>query len=379
MKRARCALGLIAFGLFVAGRPVGAEEPAAEDAGAGEPQLEEAPAPAPPVQQPEPSPAATTRVTAADAGHGITLFGELLFLKPTFDDTYFAIASPSQGTASGPFQAPPTGQRVNDDFDFEPAFRIGAAYQLPKSDRRVELAYTRLQAEATESVSGNFLWATRGAPDFAFTFGPNTGGYAGSASADIDTDYQRIDAHVALPWRVSDLDVGLDLGLEWADFRVGEEYVYVDNGLGAVGRVVAASRSWGVGPEAGLALGYEVRELLGLPGAFSLRAGSSVGLLLGETHTRAVADRTLPRFFYSVRDDDTSRVLTVIHARVGMGYQLPLADRITAAFGVGYQIDTHLNGLSRIEFPDDVGRGLASTDYYNFDLQGVYASFGVSF
>ena len=72
-------------------------------------------------------------------------------------------------------------------------------------------------------------------------------------------------------------------------------------------------------------------------------------------------------------------MLTVIHARVGVGYEVPLADRIAATVGVGYQIDTHLRGLTRMEFVDDVGRGLASTDYYDFDLQGVYASIGVVF
>jgi hypothetical protein len=69
----------------------------------------------------------------------------------------------------------------------------------------------------------------------------------------------------------------------------------------------------------------------------------------------------------------------VIHARVGIGYEIPLANRIAARVGLGYQIDSHLRGLTRVEFLDDVGQSLASTDYYDFDLQGVYASFGVAF
>ncbi|MGH7336466.1 MAG: Lpg1974 family pore-forming outer membrane protein [Myxococcota bacterium] len=371
MKRGACALGMVLMGLWLGG-PVAAQESESAD-----PPAEAAdvmPAPPAPAEEaaPAPTPAAAAPAAAVEGTRGITVFGELLFLKPTLDDTYFAISSP----APTPFTDPPSGHRVNGDFDFEPAFRIGAGYEFAESGREVELSYTRLDAEASETVSGSFLWATRGSPNFTFTFGANTGGYSGSASAEIDAQYQRIDAHVTLPLEVSDIDLGLSLGFEWADFRVGEDYVYVDTGAGRVGKVTAASRSWGIGPEVGLGLDYEICEPWDIPGVFSLRAGSSVGLLLSETHTRA---SQLGAATFSARDDETSRVITALHARVGVGYAMPLADRIEATFGVGYQIDTHLRGLSRIEFVDDVGRSLATTDYQDFDLQGVYLSFGVVF
>ena len=264
------------------------------------------------------------------------------------------------------------------EFDYEPAFRIGAGYEFAESGRAVELSYTRLEADASESVSGQFLWATRGSPDFVVAFGPSTEGYPGSASADIDAEYQQIDLHVTQPWDLAGLDVGLQFGFEWADFRVGEEFVYVDTDTGFVGRVVAASRTWGIGPELGLGLGYEIGEPWEIPGALSLRAGSSIGLLLSETNTRA-SEVFVGAPVFTVRDEQTSRVLTVIHARVGIGYEVPLADRIAATVGVGYQIDSHLRGLTRVQFVDDVGQSLASTDYYDFDLQGVYATFGVVF
>jgi hypothetical protein len=367
MKRSACALGLVMIGFWVAGDPIAAEEAPADEVA---PADQVAPAEVPPAE------VAPADVAPASTRAGQPrVFGELLFLKPTLDDTYFAVVSPAQGPpAPSPFG--PSGQRVNDDFDYEPAFRIGAGYEFAESAREVELSYTRLDADASESVSGSFLWATRGTPDFNLAFGPNTGGYAGSASADIDAQYQRIDAHVTQVWHLSDLELGLSFGFEWADFRVGEDYVYVDTGSGLVGTVTAASRSWGIGPEVGLGLDYEICEPWEIPGAFSLRAGSSIGLLLSETHTRAGQRGVLP---FTLQDDETSRVLTTIHARVGVGYEVPVADRIAATVGVGYQIDSHLRGLTRMEFVDDVGRGLVTTDYYDFDLQGVYATFGVVF
>jgi hypothetical protein len=210
-------------------------------------------------------------------------------------------------------------------------------------------------------------------------FGGNPpGGYQGSASADIDADYQRIDAHVTQPWQLAGIDLGLQFGFEWADYRVGERDTYVDTGAGRTGSVSAASRTWGIGPEVGLALAYEIPEPLDVPGTFRLQAGSSLGLLLSETNTRTSGE-ILGASVFGLSDDESSRVLTAIHARVGLGYLIPVSERIAAALGVGYQIDTHLNGLSRIQFVDDVGRGLATTQHDDFDLQGVYLSLGVAF
>lgn len=380
MKRSTCALGLVVVGLWVTGGRIDAQETPPEEVTPAE-QVAPAEVPPPEVAPPEVAPAdvapagvapAAVAPASERAGQPV-VFGELLFLKPTLDDTYFAINSPGSGT----FLNAPSGQRVNDEFDYEPAFRIGALYEFPESGREVQLSYTRLDAEASESVSGNFLWATRGSPNFVVAFGPSTGGYPGSASAEIDAEYQRIDLHVTQPWQLAGLDVGLQLGFEWADFRVGEDYVYADTSTGFVGSVAAASRTWGIGPEVGLGLDYEIAEPWDISGAFLLRAGSSVGLLLSETDTRA--SEMFPGTRFAVRDEQTSRVVTAIHARVGVGYEVPLADRIAATVGVGYQIDTHLRGLTRVGFVDDVGRSIATTDYYDFDLQGVYASFGVVF
>jgi hypothetical protein len=368
MKRSTCALGLVVVGLWLARDPIAAEE-GSDDEAVGEP-VPAAPEPAPPAAQGD-------RAPAREVSPAFTVFGELLFLKPTLDDTYFVIRSSEQGPPS-PSPVGPSGQRKNDEFDLEPAFQIGARYEFADSGRGFELDYTRLDAEATESVSGDFLWATRGTPDFNFAFGPNTGGYTGSASADIDATYQRIDVLVTQPWHVSGLDLGIQFGLEWADFRVGEEYVYVDNGTNLIGRVSAASRSSGVGPALGLGLGYELGAPWNLPGSFSVRAGSSVGLLLSETHTRTAGVLVTAPVF-GLRDDEASRVLTAIHARFGVTYELPLADRIAATIGAGYEIDTYLRGLTRVEFVDDVGKSLAKTTYDDFDLQGLYASFGVVF
>jgi hypothetical protein len=344
MKRCSRALGSWLFALGLASAPVAAEEPAATPPAADTPPAQDEPRAVVP-----------------------RLFAELLFLRPTLDDTAFVIVSRASSTF-------PNGKRESDEFDHEPAFRIGAGYEIGDTGRSVELSYARLEAEATETVGGNSLWATVGHPDFATSFE----NYQGTASADIDADYQRIDLHVTQPWEVSGVDLGIEFGLEWADFRVGEGYRFVNNDTATTGVVSMASRSWGIGPEIGLGLGFEICSSCGIPGAFSLSAGSSLALLLTDTNLRA-SSAASGAPLVSIRDDETSRVIPAIHARAGFSYAVPLAERVAATAGVGYEIDTYLNGLTRASFVDDVGQAIVSTRDYDFDLQGVYLALGVIF
>ena len=337
MKRSSRALGTL-IGLALASGPI-----AAQDA------------------VPEPNAAAAQPAAVP------RLFAELLVVRPTLDDTAFVLKSPASSTF-------PNGKRESAEFDAEAAFRIGAGYTLADTGRDVELSYTRVAADATETVTGDFLWATVGHPDFTTSFE----NYTGSASARIDADYQRIDLHVTQPWQVSGVDLGLEFGLEWADFRVGERYRFENTGTATTGVVRAASRSWGIGPEIGVGLGFEICHACGIPGAFSLSAGSSLALLLADTNTRASSVASGAPLV-SIRDEETSRVLPAIHARAGFSYALPIAERVAATAGVGYQIDTYLNGLTRVAFVDDVGQSLSSTHDHDFDLHGIYASVGVVF
>ena len=362
MKRSVRAFGAVVIGPAIA-------LCVASSAVAEEISVPEEPVPATEPEAATPAPEPEPIATASEHGTVPRVFAELLFVRPTLDDTAFVLSSPESNPEF------PSGHRESAEFDYEPAFRIGAGYTLAESGRSVEISYRRLETEATETLSGEFLWATVGHPIFVSSFED----YTGSASARIDADYQQIDLHVVQPWQVAGLDLGFLFGLEWADFRVGERYRFVNEDTDVTGVASSASRSWGIGPEIGLGLDVEVCGECGIPGgALSLSAGSSLSLLLTDTHTRASsATSVAPRF--SIRDEETSRVLTAIHARAGIAYEVPVADRIAASLGVGYQIDTYLDGLTRAAFVDDVGHSLSSTRDYDFDLQGIYLALGVVF
>ncbi len=357
MKRRSCVFGSVAISLCLGGGPIAAEEsaPAPEI-------VEEESAPVPEVAAPV---AAAEDTGAGNAGsRGFHIVGELLIVQPTLDDSYFVLTAPSSNV--------PSGQRKNNEYDGEPAFRFGVGYAVGDTGRELELGYTWIDAEASETVGGTNLSAALGSPDFASSFED----YAGVASADSEFSFQRIDAQVIQSWDLSDAEFNLRFGVEWVDFRVSEEYVFV-NAVTA-GLVHGASRSWGIGPDVGIGLRYDICQACGIPGVFSLNLGSSVGLVLGETHSRTTELITgvAPN---AVRDDETSRVIPSLHARGGFSYAVPVAERVGLSVNVGYQIDSYLDGARRIAFVDDVADGLASTDSYDVSVQGLYASLGVVF
>ena len=140
------------------------------------------------------------------------------------DDTFFVLKAP----ASTPS---PSGERQNNDLGYNPGFRLGAAYEFPESRRRLELDYRYLDVEQDQRVSGDFLFATVGPPDLTSAFG----NYSGSAKADVDLSYQRLNAAFVQPWTVSDLDVGFRFGFEYAYLQIGQELRYDDLSILGVG------------------------------------------------------------------------------------------------------------------------------------------------
>jgi hypothetical protein len=294
---------------------------------------------------------------------------DFVFLKPSVGDTFFAVANPVSNTV-------PNGDRKNNDPDYEPGFRVAGGYQLPGSGRELELAYTRLAFDQSETLGGSFLFATLGTADFASNFE----NYAGSAESQLDLTYERIDASFAQPVRISDLDLSLHFGIEYASTRLREEYRY--SRAIALGQVGETSRTWGIGPQAGIGLGYELLASQGwLPGDLSVGILSSASLLISQADSRAnnTADFTPgngvvdPTVFLDVTDEDTSRIVPAFHTRLGFTYGMPVMG-LASSVSVGYQLDTYLGMLTQVAYPDDVGDGLATTDTEDFDTQGLYVS-----
>ncbi len=89
------------------------------------------------------------------------LSADFLYFMPTVDDTYFAINSPIIGNFTL------LGTRSNNNFGFNPGFRVGAEYAFCQTRRDIQAFYTYLHAEQTKTISGDNLWATVGSTSFS--------------------------------------------------------------------------------------------------------------------------------------------------------------------------------------------------------------------
>ena len=293
-----------------------------------------------------------------------SLNGEFVYLQPSFDDTYFVLKSSAPSTA-------PRGERESNDAGFSPGFRLGVAYEFPESQRRLTLDYLYLDVENKRTVSGVSLFATRGTPDL-------TGGfenYSGTAKSDLDLSYQRVNAAFLQPWSVSNLDIALRAGLEYAYFQVGQEILYDSGALGAVNE---RSRTWGIGPELGVGLDYHILPDA-IPGDLSLNLLTSLAALVAQsdTHARNVVSGS-PTPLLAVDDEDEMRLVPGLHARLGFSYGLDLSG-LGAALSLGYQLDNYFSALKSVSYPDDVGDALATTEESDFSAQGLYLTATLTF
>lgn len=294
--------------------------------------------------------------------------GEYVFFKPSVDDTYFVTQSPVTTTF-------PNGKTKNNDPDFQSGFRVAAEYGLCECGRSVLFDYLRVQSEQDKTVSGAHLWATNGRSDFTSSFED----YAGSAESHLNTLYERADLLlVQQAGCLCDVEVDLGIGLEYAFLRFQENYRYnVSNGV--AGDIFQKSHTWGIGPQIGFGLNYCLGNIgCWLNGNWSLNLLSSASLLAAETSTKERNALSNTGTILSVVDSSTWRLIPALHARIGFTYEdcCCWGDYELSA---GYEFSSYIRGTARTLYPDDIADGWRQTNYYNFDVQGLYVSAAFKF
>lgn len=301
-----------------------------------------------------------------DAPATFEVFGEFLYLMPTVDDTYFAIVSPVTSAGN------PNGTRVNNNFDFYPGFRVGAVVSPCSNDKEWQTVFTRLRATQNRTVNGSFLWATLGRADFASAYE----NYTGSATSNLDSLYEALEVRFAQNlWNCRGFDVQIRVGVEAAYLRFQENYTYsITDGI--TGTIHDTSRTWGVGPQFGLALNYELFNW-GCNNHFGFFAAGAGSLLTGETKTNETNISNAVSLL-NTTDQDAWRIIPALHAKFGVNYDFSLCN-LDASIGLGYEFNSYIRGSSRVIYPDDIADSLSSNQYFNFDNQGLYVSATVLF
>jgi len=301
------------------------------------------------------------------------VIGEYLYWAPSVDDTYFVIDSPETTSF-------PNGKRKSNDLNFHSGYRVGGDYLFCDCNRAIQVTYTNLNFKQNKTVTGDYLWATNGPVTLTGYFSD----YSGSAKSHIKFEYQNLDAFYAQQlFECCGLDFGVQLGLEAVELKLNETDTYI--GPVETGLVHQHSKTNGIGPKIGFSVGYNLFESTDCDCAsrLSLNFLTAGSLLASDTKAHIDAEVNTDGTSTSVLDVSNKkdwRVIPALHARVGLNYDMVFSC-VEASLEVGYEFTSFLRGLTRTSFPDRlIGvSGMSFSNFYNFDMQGLYVSGNVTF
>lgn len=298
------------------------------------------------------------------------VFGEYLYWQPSVDDTYFVVSSDVDSEFL-------TGTRHNNNFKFDSGYRIGGAYLFENVNRELRLSYTDLKSSKSKTIAGDFLTATNGSPDLI----DDLGIFTGTAASSLHFHYQNIDLMFAQQiYDCSNFSFAVEAGLEAVELRLRETDTYTITG-GAIGVATLSSRTNAIGPKVGLAMSYQLMDDCGYnacsTGTLSLNFCSSASLLAADSKD-SVSSTLGDTDLLDVSSRKSWRVVPAMKARVGLEYDTAFSCG-DAAFEIGYEFTSFLRGIQKTRFSDTGAEGYSSTDFYNFDMQGLYISASLTF
>lgn len=306
---------------------------------------------------------------------GIT--GEYLYMKPSVDDTYFVVDSPTP-TVNTILE----GKEKNNNFDFESGYRIGLKHEFCECDRGLALFYTNLDAKQSKTINGNNLSPSVGIE--TFTIGMTA--YTGKASSKVNAKYQRVDALFSQGiCDCSCFDLRLLAGLEYADLKVHQHLNYqptevVEGSFSS--RVKEKSSTQAVGPEIGFDLDVELCQFAQcMSGGLNLKVFSTGSLLVGRTKSAmdiVYITSTDDNLFYDVSQEASTRIIPAFHMGIGLDYNFCVCDR-EISIGVGYEFNTYIKSLLNTKNSSTTGNGLTNSEYSDYALQGLTVSLSVNF
>ncbi|MCB1114034.1 MAG: hypothetical protein KDK62_04695 [Chlamydiia bacterium] len=331
----------------------------------------------------------------SDCANNFEFTGEYLHFKPSLDDNYFVIK------ASNPEEQFNNGSRKTANFGYHGGFRLGLAYNVPCSPRKISAWYTQLKCSAGNSIEGTGLSATAGPAvlDGSTFFGNENffNNYEGSAKVHIKNSYQRGDVLISQSvYDCEGLRFDILAGVEMAKVKNRRDFEYRNEGddtpLQRYGIYTDISRTSGVGPQVGLELTYDLMKgNCDLSGDLTLKVRASGSLLasssenIERSYSIPILDSTEDdQFYLNFSNERTWRAVTALHGRVGLNYAINCGC-LNGNFEIGYEVSNYLRMIYWTSFPDvddsdDIEvSSLSSNRYSSFGLQGLYLSMTLDF
>jgi hypothetical protein len=309
--------------------------------------------------------------------------GELLYLKPTVDQSYYAVKSINNIVGENNF---PFGKRYNNRSEFKPGFRIEGAYGLCGGVHALDGRFAYFTSKHSNSVSGNFLFDTTGFPGFGAQ-APEDTTYAGRSTSKQNFKYYAGDLtfnRTMLECCPENLYVMMGLHVAYA--QLNDHFTSTGNSIDdgknvpVANKLIRKSHFWGIGPQIGLDYKYLVTDFCSCDrGTLSFEGSARASLLCSTNHSdlHYSTQRTGTR---GVKLDNKSlfRVTPSVDAKLGLIYNYVYCSyELNLEFG--YEMIWYSDAVNTVYGTDVAFAGDSIDIFSSMNLQGPYVSLGVSF
>lgn len=309
-------------------------------------------------------------------GH-FALNTELLYMAPSYDDTYFVL----RGRGVDGLEAPtPYGKRINNPVGYNFGWRLEGIFGLCNSCCDLRLRWTHLFATSGKEVSNPNLfaelWPLYIIPgDRSLSVSEP---YAGIATSKIDVMHQKGEALLQEQgWNLCGCRFLLREGVEWSYLRYHEIIDYTE-ASGRSERFQFHGHTKGVGPQIGVIILCEPwRNFCFWPEGFDFKFLTTGSLIAGNTKSK------LKIFDVTGRENRISqnsfwRFVPEWCWSFGFNYRRCLFSH-PLSVEVGYEMTTYFRGVSKLILNDVVHKGSTRNEYSDFYVHGLFFALGIVF
>lgn len=293
---------------------------------------------------------------------------EYLYLKPSFEHSYYAISSSTFTT--------PDGSRVNNEPDFHSAFRVGGFYNFCNCKNDLNIRYTHLRGSSKDSVEGTFLFNTQGFPGNGVQIGQPITGFINS---NLNFKYYAGDV-VFGQLLIQDCPFNLTLfgGLHTAYIGFRENIFTFERTISFSNTLEEKSHLWGIGPEIGMNFQYFFPKFCG--GRLSVIGDVRGSLLISKTDAELQFSTASPVGGSSrkIHNDKNWKGIPVFDLIIGLNYVYPFRC-FNISLEIGYEAINYRNAINTIVFVDDTYPGNSLDVYSDLSIQGPYFALGIFF
>lgn len=322
--------------------------------------------------------------------------GGWLYLQPNGSNLYYAAeAFPYDTSISNP-PASPNWQIFEFDPGYHSGFEVGAKFLFLQNDINIQLNWERLFAKESSSMDVTPLsYGTGNMVGPIYDIGPNSAAYkAAQGKAFFKFDEVNLLAQKSICF-TKDLLLDLDLGLSFSLIRQKITSYYENSGESTTRTISSKSSYWGIGPQMGLHLDYNLFCGVSLVGSssWSIYSGQIKNHVTYDSVSPTSAEAGIPQPNAQQNTIPTrTQLIPGFDERLGLVYCHSFPNW-NISIGAGYLFQIYLNAVQSMDMltqavpnfdpgliPDQATFAVTfNRTLSNFMLSGPYVSCSVGF